>query len=112
MFQSLLAILFILKLVKRSKFYALRFTQSHYGSDAKAVLKKSERLVCKIEKRKPDIKFLRFFLIYQLCFKFTIFKLHKSLRQFLTQASAVKESLVTAEIKSHLKCVNSLKSEF
>ena len=52
MFQSILAILFILKLVKRSKFYALRFTQSHYETEAKVVLKKSERLVCKIEKRK------------------------------------------------------------
>ena len=35
-----------------------------------------------------------------------------SLRQSLTQASALKKYLVTAEIKSHLKCVNSLESEF
>ena len=64
MFQSVLAILFIVKLVKSSKFYALRFTQSHYKIEAKVVLKKLERLVCKIEKRKADIKFLRFCLIY------------------------------------------------
>ena len=54
MFQSVLAILFIVKLVKSSKFYALRFTQSHYKTEAKVrvVLKKLERLVCKIEKGK------------------------------------------------------------
>ena len=112
MFQSILAVLFILKLVKRSKFYALRSTQSHNGTEAKVVLKKSKRLVCKIEKRKADIKFLRFCLIYQLCPKFTKFKLHKSLRQSLTQALALRKSLARAEIKSHLKCVNSLESEF
>ena len=55
---------------------------------------------------------MRFCLIYQLCPKFTKFWLHKSLRQFLTQASALRKSLVMAEIKSHLKCVNSLESEF
>ena len=55
---------------------------------------------------------MRFCLIYQLCPKFTKFKLHKSLRQSLTQAPTLKKSLVTAEIKSHLKCVNSLESEF
>ena len=46
-----------MKLVESSKFYALRFTQSHYETEAKVVLKKLERLVCKIEKRKADIKF-------------------------------------------------------
>ena len=34
------------------------------------------------------------------------------MRQSLIQGSALKKSLVTAEIKSHLKCVNSLESEF
>ena len=32
MFQNIFAILFILKLVKRSKFYAPRFIQNHYGT--------------------------------------------------------------------------------
>ena len=57
MFQSMLDILFILKLVKRSKFYALRFTQTHNVTEAKVVPKKSEGLVFKIEKRKVDISF-------------------------------------------------------
>ena len=65
-----------------------------------------------MEKRKADIKFLRFCLI-QLCPKFTNFKLRKSSRQCLTQVSALKKLSVTAEIKSHLRCViNSLESEF
>ena len=38
MFQSILAI--ILKLVKRSKFYALRLAQSHYRTEVKVVFKK------------------------------------------------------------------------
>ena len=116
MFQNILAILFILKfilkLVKRFEFYAPRFIQNHYGTKAKVDLKKLERLVCKIEKWKADIKFLRFCLIYRLCPKFTKFKLHKSSRQSVTQASALRKSLVTAKIKLHLKCVNSLESEF
>ena len=68
MFQSILVILFILKfilkLVKRFEFYAPRFIQNHYGTEAKVDIKKLERLVCKIEKWKADIKFLRFCLIF------------------------------------------------
>ena len=39
MFENILALLFILKLVKHSKFYAPIFIQSHCKTEAKVVLK-------------------------------------------------------------------------
>ena len=69
----ILLLLFILKLVEHFKFYTLRFTQSHFRTQAKIVFKKLE---INLEKRKQDIKLTRFCLIYQLCPKFTKFKLH------------------------------------
>ena len=75
-------------------------------------LKKLERLVCKLDKKESRHTVFEICLIHQLCIKFTEFKLHKSSKQFLTQVSAQRQFLVTAEINSHSRCINTLKSEF
>ena len=66
MFAHVLALCFTLRLLKRSNHYAPKFIESQFGTEARADLRKLEKVMRKIEKRKLDIEFLRVCIIYRI----------------------------------------------
>ena len=55
-----------------SKHYAPKFIESHYGTDARLVLRKIERTARKIERRRADLEFLRLCSVYRLVPKLSV----------------------------------------
>ena len=82
LFPQILAFWFILRLIKRSSHYVPKIIDSHYGTEARAEVRKIEKVVCKIEKRKADAEFIKICILYQIFPKFLRFKLYNKRRQF------------------------------
>ena len=111
MFAHVLALCFILRLLKRSNHYAPKFIESHFGTEARADLRKLEKVMRKIEKRKLDIEFLRVCIIYRIFPNFLKFKLYKKIRQPINQVTALKKKLLSIELKGQRRRLTSLEKE-
>ena len=100
MFTLVLALCFSGRLLAGSNHYALKFMESHFGTEVKADLRKLEKNMNKIEKRKLDIEFLRICIIYRIFPKFLQFKLYKKSRQSINQTTASTKKLLGIKLKS------------
>ena len=103
MYSCILAVLFILRIVKRSHLFAPKYVESHCGISAKKTLRQLEVISKKLVKSEADIEFLQACLIYQLSPKFVRFKLHKKERQNWRRVKALKKQLILSEIREHRK---------
>ena len=98
-----MALCFLLKFLNRSRYFAPKFIESHYGTSAKRTLRELEKISRKIVRRTTDSEFLKLCLSYRLYPTFTKFKLHKQKRLCLPEVRCLKRKLITAEIRSHSK---------
>ena len=111
MFSVVLALCFLLRIVRRSRHFAPKFIESHFGTAARLTLKSLERVIIKLERRRADVEFLKLCQIYCLTPKFTRFKLHKPWLQSISQTRQLRKKLVAVEIQDHLKAIGRLERQ-
>ena len=101
MFTSLLAIIFLPRLVKKAHSYAPSFIESHYGQSTKILLRELETVNKKIVKRETDVEYLKKCVTYQLEPKFPRFKLYKKEKQKCRKVITAKKIFLLMEIREH-----------